>query len=264
MKVALAQYEVERGNPLDNLKLIEEYATKAAADGADLLCLPEMATTGFDWKRNRELLPQTGEQHERLSAMARSGELAICGSFLEQTATGMPANTLLYFDADGQIIARYRKIHLFSVFREHEHVEAGNEVVVADIGSTKAGFGICYDLRFPELFRKNTELGAKLQFLPAAFPHPRLEHWRALIKARAIENQCYLIAVNQAGHEGHGEGVGSVQYFGHSMVVDPWGEVIAEAGEEPGIFFADIDLDLVDATRRQLPALKDRRPELFE
>ena len=263
MKIALAQFDVRRGSPDHNLDLIESFAKEASRQGAELLCLSEMATTGFDWKTNLEQLSQSPEQHLRLSEISKSLELAICGSFLEESASGRPSNTLIYFDITGKALAKYRKIHLFSVFDEHKHVEPGGEAVVADIGGTKAGFGICYDLRFPELFRRNTELGAKLQLLPAAFPYPRLEHWRTLIRARAIENQCYFIAVNQTGVEGHGEAVGSVRYFGHSMVVDPWGEVLVEAGEESGLFLADIDMDLVDTSRSKLPALNDRRPELF-
>ena len=263
MKVALAQFEVKRGDPDSNLETIESYAQDAAGQGADLLCLPEMVTTGFDWAKNRELLATSAEHHDRVSAIARSNKLALCGSFLEGTDSDKPCNTLLYFDAAGDVLACYRKIHLFSVFREEEHVMPGEEIVVADIGHSSAGFGICYDLRFPELFRKNTDLGAKLQILPAAFPHPRLEHWRTLVTARAIENQCYFIAVNQTGVEGHGSTVGSTHYFGHSMVVDPWGEVLAEAGEAAELIFAEIDLGLVDSTRGKLPALKDRRPELF-
>lgn len=263
MKLALAQFDVARGDPKANLQTIECYARDASGQGADLLCLPEMVTTGFDWERNRELLASAAEHHEQVATIARENKLAICGSFLEGAAPDKPSNTLLYFDASGELLARYRKVHLFTVFREDEHVKPGEDIVVADIGHTVAGFGVCYDLRFPELFLKNTVLGAKLQILPSAFPHPRLEHWRTLVKARAIENQCFFIAVNQVGVEGHGSTVGSTHYFGHSMVVDPWGEVLAEAGEEAELILVDFDLSRVDETRNKLPSLRDRRPELY-
>lgn len=262
MKIAISQLDVVRGDPAHNLNLIECSAKEASAQGADILCLPEMVTTGFDWK-NQELLAQSSQHHEKVSQIAAAQRLAICGSFLEQTASGKPANTLLYFGSTGELLAKYRKIHLFSLFHEDRHVEPGEEIVVQDIQHCKAGFGICYDLRFPELFRANSSLGAEVQILPSAFPHPRLEHWRTLIKARAIENQCFFIAVNQVGVEGHGDAVGSAHYFGHSMVVDPWGEVLVEAGEAEELVTVEIDLGLVAQTRSKLTATRDRRPELF-
>lgn len=263
MKIALSQINVARGDPAANLERIAATAEDAAAMGADLLCLPEMVTTGFDWSRNRELLEAAAGRHERVSGIAASNKLAICGSFLERTESGMPANTLIYFDSNGDIRAKYRKIHLFSLFKEDQHVEPGQEIVVADIGHCVAGFAVCYDLRFPEIFSANTKGGAVIQIVPAAFPHPRMEHWRTLIQARAIENQCYIIAVNQVGVEGHGDTVGSTHYFGHSMIVDPWGEVLVEGGEEPQLLIAEIDLQLVENTRSKLTALKDRRPDLY-
>lgn len=262
MKIAIGQVEIRRGDPSHNLDLIERVVKCASAKGGDLLCLPEMVTTGFDWKRNRELLIEASQHHTAIAKMARSYKIAICGSFLECADSGMPCNTLLYFDENGTLLAKYRKIHLFTLFREDQHVEAGDKIVVADIKHAKAGFGVCYDLRFPEIFRRNTELGAEIQILPAAFPHPRLEHWRTLVRARAIENQCFFIAVNQSGREHHDSGVGAAHYFGHSMVVDPWGEVLLELDEAEDTQFVEIDLSQVAQTRSKLSALKDRRPEL--
>jgi len=264
MKLSLAQLEIKRGEPAHNLELIHRRAETAAAEGADLLCLPEMATTGFDWRKNRELLAEAHHHHEGIAEMARTERVAICGSFLECSESGKPCNTLLYFDKTGEVLAKYRKLYLFTLFNEDRHVEAGQEFVVKDIKHGMAGFAVCYDLRFPELFRKNTDLGAQIQFLPAAFPHPRLEHWRTLVRARAIENQCFFVAVNQCGVEGHGEHVGSTEYFGHSMVVDPWGNIVIEAGEAPEQVMVDLDLNLVDQTRSRMTALKDRRPELYQ
>jgi len=262
MKISLGQLDVKRSDPLHNIDSIRDYAAAASGEGSDLLCLPEMATTGFDWK-DPDLLASAEAQHAELADIAKEYGLAICGSFLERAPSGKPANTLIYFNRNGEVLAKYRKIHLFSLFNEDQFVEPGQELVVTDIGHCKAGFGICYDLRFPELFRENTQRGAQLQILPAAFPHPRLEHWRALIQARAIENQCYFVAVNQAGVEGLGDKVGSAHYFGHSMIVDPWGEIVVEAGEEPDLVHVEIDLGLVEETRAKLTALDDRRPELF-
>ena len=251
MQIALAQFEVDRGLPQANLEKIRGFAAEAATAEAQALFLPEMCTTGFDWKCNRELLPEAAELSDSVAALASELGIAICGSFLEQTEVGGMANTLMYWNASGERVARYRKVHLFTLFHEERHVEAGDEIVTAETELGRLGCSVCYDLRFPEIFRQCALDGAELQVLPAAFPHPRLEHWRTLIRARAIENQCF-IAVNQCGAEGHGNAVGEVVYFGHSAVIDPWGNIVAEAGAEEGLFYTEVDLSLVGSGARQI------------
>lgn len=263
MKIALAQYAVKRADPVANLKTIRGLVAQAKAADVGALFLPEMCTTGFDWKRNVVLLETAADTLAAVASFAKAAQLAICGSFLEKTASGRPANTLYYFDPRGNVLAKYRKAHLFTLFDEQKHVEAGDSIVTADTELGKIGCSICYDLRFPELFRKCTLAGAVVQVLPAAFPYPRLDHWRTLVRARAIENQCFFIATNQCGSEGHGSYVGDTQYFGHSMVVDPWGEILLEAAEAEGIYCAEIDLSKVEEARGRLTALKDRRAELY-
>ncbi|MFP4157022.1 MAG: nitrilase-related carbon-nitrogen hydrolase [Opitutales bacterium] len=263
MLLSLAQYRVARGDVATNLKSIDTFAAEAAKAGSALLCLPEMATTGFDWARNRELCKDARRHLEQVGQISRSRGIALCGSFLERTESGGMANTLFYFSREGKVVGQYRKIHLFTLFHEERHVEAGDAVCVADTDEGKVGFAVCYDLRFPELFRKNTEMGACLQLLPSAFPHPRLAHWQTLVRARAIENQCLFVAVNQCGPEGHAGNVGRVHYFGHSMVVDPWGDILFEAGEAEGLFSVEVDLNEVERIRSKLTAWQDRRPELY-
>ncbi|MEN8662679.1 MAG: carbon-nitrogen family hydrolase [Lentimonas sp.] len=263
MKLALAQMSVARGEVAVNLEKIVGLVADAASAGAGVVFFPEMCTTGFDWAKNRTLLDSAAETIERLQLLAKEFGIALCGSFLEKTEAGGAANTLYYIEADGSMAAKYRKAHLFSLFHEDEHVEAGQEIAVVDTSLGKVGLSICYDLRFPELFRKCALAGAEIQLLPAAFPHPRLAHWQTLIQARAIENQSFFIAVNQCGFEGHGTDVGKTQYFGHSMVVNPWGEVLYEADESEGVGLVQMDLSEVSATRSKLTALDDRRPELY-
>jgi predicted amidohydrolase len=263
MKLSLAQFDVARANPEANLARIAELAEEANASASDLLCLPEMCTSGFDWRFNREHLNSAAAQIESVASIARANRIAICGSFLEKTESGNPANCFHYFDADGALIARYRKLHLFTLFHEEKHVEAGKESVTFDTDYGRIGAAVCYDLRFPELFRRTTEAGAVLQVLPAAFPHPRLDHWRTLVQARAIENQTYFVGINQCGVEGHGSKVGKTHYFGHSMVVDPWGKIIAEAGEAECLLSLEIDLSEVDKIRSKLSAWEDRRNDVF-
>lgn len=264
MRLSLGQFDVSRANLQGNLEKIAELAQEAAAQESDLLCLPEMCTTGFDWDYNREHLSDTHSQMASLSQIAKDRGLAICGSFLEETESGNAANCFCYFDSNGVIRARYRKLHLFTLFHEERHVEPGEACVTFDADHGVMGASICYDLRFPELYRRNTKEGAWLHFLPAAFPHPRLEHWRTLIRARAIENQSFMVAVNQCGCEGHEGSVGSTQYFGHSIVVDPWGEIIAEAGEDETMLHVELDPSLAEQVRSKLTALDDRRVDLFD
>ena len=264
MKISIAQFAVRRGDAIANLARIAELSAEAASFGTDLLCLPEMCTTGFYWASNREHLADASASIVELEGIAQKHGIAICGSFLEKTELGNAANCFHYIDAKGSLLARYRKLHLFTLFHEEGHVEAGNECVAFDTAYGKMGASICYDLRFPELFRRNTKAGALLHILPAAFPHPRLEHWRKLVCARAIENQTYFIAANQSGVEDHGSGVGEAHYFGHSMVVDPWGEIVAEANEDECLLQVEIDLSNVSRVRKELSVWDDRRTDVFD
>lgn len=263
MKIALAQFSVARGQPDLNISKIIKYIESAKAQRVEVLFLPEMCTTGFDWAKNKSLLDEAGESVEIIRRQAATSGVSVCGSFLEKTETGNAANTLYYFNSDGKELAKYRKVHLFTLFHEEAHVEAGNAIIVADTELGETGFSICYDLRFPELFRKCALAGAEVQVLAAAFPHPRLDHWQTLVRARAIENQCFFIATNQCGYEGHGVDIGKTHYFGHSMVVDPWGEIVIEADESEGLFTAELDFTKVGKIRNELTALKDRRSDLY-
>jgi predicted amidohydrolase len=263
MKIALAQMSVARTELEENLSKIERWISEAAGSGAAAIFFPEMCTTGFDWAWNQSALEDAQSVIERLQDLALQNGIAVSGSFLEKTEKGNAANTLYFIQSDGSIAAKYRKVHLFTLFNEQSHVEAGKDIVVADTELGKMGCSICYDLRFPEVFRACMEQAAVVQFLPAAFPHPRLAHWQTLIRARAIENQSFFIAVNQCGSEAHGGEVGQTEYFGHSTVIDPWGEVLFEADDLERLYFVDLDLDSISAARKKLPALEDRQDEIY-
>ena len=197
MKLALAQISVETGDVDSNIASILCYMDKIVSEGVDLLVLPEMSTTGMNWNRNKELSGRADSDLKYLSAEAAKRGISFCGSFLEDVGGGLYSNTFYYFNSKGELLGKYRKSHLFSLFGEDTHALAGDEIVTIDTGFVRVGLSICYDLRFPELFRKCLLQGAGLQTLVAAFPHPRLSHWQSLIRARAIENQVYFIAVNQ-------------------------------------------------------------------
>ena len=248
-----------------NLQEAEDWVRRAHAEGAQLVVLPEVFNwrgRGRDTAANAELVP--GPSTDRMSALAADlGLYLLAGSVLESTGPdGRAYNTSVLISPDTGIIAKYRKIHLFDVdiegedpIRESEYRRPGEAVVVADTPLCPMGLSVCYDLRFPELYRQLTAAGAQVIFVPSVFTVPTgRAHWETLLRARAIENQVYIIAPDQTGQH-----PASMDAYGHSMIVDPWGKVIAEADTEPDLVLANIDLDYLESIRRRLPALEHRK-----
>ncbi|MGH9087308.1 MAG: nitrilase-related carbon-nitrogen hydrolase [Acidimicrobiales bacterium] len=246
------------GEPDDRVAEVVDLIEAAA--GADLVVLPELWPSGyFAFDRYRSVAqaldgPLLGE----LAAAARRlGTTVHAGSVVEAGPGGALHNTSVVFGPDGDRLAVYRKVHVFGYrSREQELVTGGSEVATFPLGGARAGLragmATCYDLRFPELFREVAGTVA-LYVVPAAWPAARAGHWSTLLRARAIENQAVVVGANAAGID-HG-----VALAGRSTVVDSWGEVVAEAGEEPGRLDATVDLDAVAAARAEFPALADRR-----
>jgi omega-amidase len=256
LKIALVQFEISLGQPAENLRRLRSRLNEARATGAQLALLPELWSTGYDLERAAELASEkNGPIFRELSELAQEFSLYLCGSVLE-AEHGRYFNTQLLCSPDGSFLASYRKIHLFGLMSEPEFLSPGMTPVSVDLPWGKAGLSICYDLRFPELFRSYAAEGAQLILMSAEWPHPRLAHWRALLIARAIENQAFVAACNTVG-----QGNGNV-FCGHSMVVNPWGEVLVEAGEQEGVFLAEVDLPEADDIRRRYPFLADARPIL--
>ncbi|MER6101416.1 carbon-nitrogen family hydrolase [Streptomyces sp. NPDC001832] len=229
----------------------------AAQGGADLVVLPELWPVGaFAYTAFAdEAEPLQGPTHDIMSkAAADAGVWLHAGSFVERAADGTLYNTALVFTPDGELAAAYRKIHRFG-FDQGEAVMmgAGEELVTVALPQTTLGLATCYDLRFPEMFRGLVDAGAETLIVAAGWPERRRAHWTLLARARAVENQSYVLAVGTAGtHAG-------IQQAGHSIVVDPWGEVLAEAGADEEVLTVEFDPSKVAATREQFPALKDRR-----
>jgi predicted amidohydrolase len=172
-------------------------------------------------------------------------------------APGRYGNTAVLFDAAGVAQASYSKVHLFRLMSEDQYLTAGEELAIVDFAGVKAGLAICYDLRFPEIFRRYALDGAQMVFLPSEWPHPRLAHWQTLLRARAIENQLFMIACNRTGKSRE------TAFFGHSCMIDPWGESVIEGGESPMLLTATIDTAMVDEVRTRIPVFADRRPALY-
>lgn len=250
-----------------NFALAERLGRSAAGRGATLLVLPEV----FSWRgpRDQELAAAEtipGPTTDRLAALARELDVFLVGgSILERAPNETRVyNTCTVFSPHAGLIACYRKIHLFDVdltghltIRESDTRLRGSQVAVVKTELATLGLAICYDLRFPELFRRLTKGGAQVVCLPSAFTFPTgAAHWEILVRARAIENQVYIVAPNQ-----HGRSPSGYQDYGHSMIVDPWGTPLARAAEGDGFVTAEIDLDYLARVRRELPCLEHRTLE---
>lgn len=222
---------------------------------ADLILLPEIWTCGFfafdRYAAESEPLEGPTVAAFRRKAAERGCHL-VMGSMVERAGEDL-FNTTVFIGPGGEIIARYRKIHLFGYHSDETRLlTAGEEIVVADTPWGRAGFSTCYDLRFPELFRRMVDRGAEIFLIPSAWPLARIEAWRLFNRARAHENLAFLVSCNCAG------GSGDQRYGGHSMIVDPWGKVLAEGGERGEIVTAEIDVREAARARAEFPALADR------
>jgi len=255
LRVAAAQLEITLGEPETNIGRARRLLADAKQQGAEVVLLPELWTTGYDLERAAELAVDLRSDNE-ISKLAREFDIYLCGSVLEKRE-GKFFNSFTIYSPIGELLAVYRKLHLFAPLREPQFLTPGDEPVTIELPWGKLGLAICYDLRFPELFRSYAVGGARLMLVCAEWPHPRLEHWRTLLRARAIENQAYVVACNAVGH------ANDTVFFGHSMIINPWGEVLAEAGEAETVLAGELDLAEVDRIRSQFPVLSDRREELF-
>jgi predicted amidohydrolase len=262
VRISLLQLDASLDAPQPD-RVARVAAQVRAQDGADLVILPELWAHGafaYDrWADTAE--PLDGPTVSALAVAARElGAIVHAGTIIERAPDGRLYNTAITLSPAGELVAHYRKLHRFG-FGQGEATElaAGSELVTIDLAGTRAGIATCYDLRFPELFRALLDRGAELFVLSSAWPDKRIRHWRLLAQARAVESQGYVLACNAAGeHAG-------VRLGGNSLVADPWGDVLAEAGAEPETLVVEIDPSQVARTRKSFPVLADRRPlELFE
>ncbi|MGO0061248.1 carbon-nitrogen family hydrolase [Brevibacillus fluminis] len=254
MNVASVQVEIKDDETKEQ-RIQRVESTLDTLEGYDLIVLPEIWATGyFSFDRyTEEAEPMDGPFVARFSAKAKAlGAYLFAGSFVESDGDKF-YNTSVMFDPQGRQIASYRKIHLFRYGSdEGKLLTRGDDITVVDTSFGKVGLATCYDLRFPELFRRQVDRGAELLLVTSAWPHRRLMHWNLFNQVRALENQCYLIASNCAGTT-RGTLLG-----GHSQVVDPWGVVIASGGEQEAIVKAQIDLGQIAHIRETFPQLKHR------
>ena len=268
MRVALGQFEIEAGTVDRNVDRAVEVIAEAAVDDADLVALPELFDVGYfafdSYPQAAE--PLDGPTLSRISrAASRHGLAVLAGSVVEDLAASRAsgfetpadngyANAAVLFGRDGTRRAVYRKHHLFGYgSAEQELLTPGESLPTVAFEGFTVGVTTCYDLRFPELYRRLVDAGATLVLVPSAWPYPRVEHWRLFPQTRAVENLVYVAAVNGLGE------FDNATLLGRSAVYDPWGTTLAGAGDDPGLVVADLDPDRVADRRAEFPALEDRR-----
>ena len=263
--VAVVQMDTQNDKQY-NLQQMIRYIDEAASKGAELVAFPEVVNILSEAPEYAETVP--GLTTTLLAEKAKEHGIWIHGgSISEVNPNGNRTyNTSVLIRPDGTIVGKYRKLHNFdmtlpdgSCVRESDNKEPGKDIVTIQTELGCIGFAICYDMRFPELFRLMRLAGAEIIILPANFTKPTGQaHWEPILRARAIENGVYIIAPNQTGEKE------KFTAYGNSLVVDPWGTVMARAGEEQGVIFAEIDLDYLEQVRRKNPAVENRRTDIYE
>lgn len=255
-KAGVVQFDVAFGRIKDNLAKLSGQLETLASANVSLAVLPEMFSCSFDNENLKTHAQSTPDIIEKLSVLALDHGMAISGTLPEQEEHQI-YNTMVFIDTDGKIIGKYRKLHLFRLTGEHLYYTPGNEVVTVDSTLGRIGLMTCYDLRFPEVARALFLKGAQLIVVSAQWPESRQDHWETLIKARAIENQLFMVCSNRTGTEA------ALTFPGMSMIADPVGKILIHAGGETTSVFAEIDPEAVQTMRTLIPCMADRRPEVY-
>ncbi|WP_180271034.1 carbon-nitrogen family hydrolase [Anoxybacillus flavithermus] len=258
MNIACIQMDIAFGAPEKNKQTVGRYMEQMARD-VDVVVLPELWTTGYDLTRLTDIADEDGEETKTfLSELARTYDVHIVGGSVAKKVADNITNTMYVVNRNGDVVCEYSKLHLFKLMDEHLYLQAGETTGLFSLGETTCAGVICYDIRFPEWIRAHTLHGAEVLFVVAEWPLARLHHWRTLLMARAIENQCYIVACNRAGKDRNNE------FAGHSMIIDPWGNVLAEGDEQEAVIKATIDIHEVQRVRARIPIFSDRRPDVYK
>lgn len=255
VKVAAVQFNIALGNIEHNLSKVAAAIKRVAAQGVQLAVLPEMWSAGYDYKRLVKHAAETPRVIETICKLSAQHNMVVVGSLPEE-ADGKIYNTAYVVDC-GEVLDSYRKLHMFSTMGEDRFLSPGDQTLVVPTSVGRLGIAICYDLRFPELFRKMALEGAEIICLPAEWPKPRQEHWRTLLRARAMENQLFVVATNCCGLQG------KLDFFGMSLLLSAKGEVLAEGGEVDAELTATFDYQEMVDYRAQIRCYDDRRPEIY-
>jgi predicted amidohydrolase len=256
-QIACAQFDIAWEDKPANYRIVTEMVRQAKLPAGSLLVLPEMFATGFTMNVAKIEEPPEGPTQQFLASMARDHKIYVAAGLVQKGPDGRGRNELLAISPEGQLLCRYAKMHPFAPGGEAEHYASGHEIVQFDWQGLKVTPFICYDLRFPELFRKAARMGTDVFLDIASWPAARTNHWITLLQARAIENQAFVLGNNRCGSDP------KFGYLGRSMIIDHAGEILADAGEGPGMISAKLDVTSMQAYRFKLPFLKDMRNDLI-
>lgn len=258
MKLGCIQLQVAFGDVEKNFSRVEELVREAANKGAEVVILPEMWNTSYALEKLEGLADVDGERTKAfLSQLAKELHVHIVGGSVATKKGDKFYNTMLVYNNEGELVGEYDKAHLFRLMDEHLHLSSGNTQNNFKLGDLDAAGVICYDIRFPEWLRLHALNGAKVLFVSAQWPTARIDHWKTLLQARAIENQCFVVAVNRISRN-------KDNFNGQSMVIEPWGEILWTGGEDEELAIVDVDFSKVDEVRTRIPVYDDRRPELYQ
>lgn len=267
IKAAICQMQIG-SNKQQNLDKAESMIARAADMGAEIAVLPEVFNGPYDTSCFADYAePIPGPTYDFLSQSACRNSIILLGGFIEKAQDGQLYNTSFIFDEEGNFLGRHRKVHLFDIdipgqitFKESAVLSAGQDITVVDYKNLHIGMMICYDSRFIELARAMTLKGANLFIIPAGFNRTTGPlHWDLIMRSRAVDNQVFVLAAGSAFNPHT-----SYQAWGHSMIVDPWGKIIAQTGDNEDIVLAELDLDEIDKVRREIPVLKHRREDVYQ
>lgn len=257
-RISLAQFEVQIGKPERNFQTALGHIEHAASLGSTLVLLPELWSSGYDLQNSRQYFEINQELIERLKTLSKKFNIAIGGSYITCDEAGC-RNTILITLPNESVTPPYHKVHLFRLLDEHQYFKAGDQFLSIDFEWGKAGLAICYDLRFPELFRFYSKNGVSCILIVAQWGAKRAEHWRTFLRARAIENQLFVAAVNAIGM------VGSNSLAGYSAVISPWGDVLVEASpDKEELITAELNFALIEEVKQHLNSGQDRRDDLYK
>ncbi|MDK2872068.1 MAG: omega-amidase [bacterium] len=259
LRVALFQFDVKLGDPEANRNKVRALLERIKGKNPDVIVLPEMWDTSYDIKNLKDLAPiENPKTLKFLMDIAVQYNVNVVGGSIPFFEKGNIYNTSFVFNREGKLLGIYRKVHLFGLMGEDRTFARGNEICLFELDGIKCGLMICYDLRFPELARTLALKGAEVIFVPAQWPAARLVHWKLLLQARAVENECYVVGVNRCGKEG------DLLFSGGSFVFDPWGDLIAGGCDMETAILAEIDLEKVKEVRSLIPVFNDRAPEVYD
>jgi predicted amidohydrolase len=258
---ACVQFDVQRGDVDHNLERASEGIAAAVAAGARLCVLPEMWSTSFMASYDAATLAAAERAEAALLALSRVHGLVLVGSSVEAASDGY-RNCARVYDC-GALLGSYRKIHLFSPHGEHRHHVPGDEPLIVNSSAGRLGVLICYDIRFPDLARYYFHKGVEVFAVPAQWPEARAQHWRTLLRARAIENEAYVVGCNRTGQEPSLKNEDLLAFPGDGRIIDPTGEVLAAGNGDAGALVAELQLRTVRTMRRILPVDRDQRPSVY-